>query len=108
MNGAVLSPESGRRIPNALSIAGVDPSGGAGVLADVKAMSALGAYGCAVSAAMTAQNTQGVTGISPVAAGVGGLQAESPVAGGPSDAATPAVNGQWGGDLGMAGKRGCR
>jgi len=55
-----------RRIPHALSIAGVDPSGGAGVLADVKAMSALGAYATAVIAALTAQNTQGVTGISPV------------------------------------------
>ncbi len=54
------------RIPNALSIAGVDPSGGAGVLADVKAMSALGAYGCAVIAALTAQNTHGVSHISPV------------------------------------------
>jgi len=56
----------GQRPPHALSIAGVDPSGGAGVLADIKAMSALGAYGCAVIAALTAQNTQGVTGISPV------------------------------------------
>jgi len=55
-------------IPNTLSIAGVDPSGGAGVLADVKAMSALGAYGMAVIAALTAQNTQAVTGISPVPA----------------------------------------
>src|SRR5690606_38812362 len=53
-------------IPNTLSIAGVDPSGGAGVLADVKAMSALGAYGMAVVAALTAQNTRGVTGSSPV------------------------------------------
>ncbi|GAA0780221.1 bifunctional hydroxymethylpyrimidine kinase/phosphomethylpyrimidine kinase [Castellaniella ginsengisoli] len=53
-------------IPNTLSIAGVDPSGGAGVLADVKTMSALGAYGMAVVAALTAQNTQAVTGISPV------------------------------------------
>jgi len=60
-----MSPPA-RRIPNTLSIAGVDPSGGAGVLADVKAMSALGAYGCAVIAALTAQNTQGVTGISAV------------------------------------------
>lgn len=55
-------------IPNTLSIAGVDPSGGAGVLADVKAMSALGAYGMAVIAALTAQSTQGVTGVSPVPA----------------------------------------
>jgi hydroxymethylpyrimidine/phosphomethylpyrimidine kinase len=53
-------------IPNALSIAGVDPSGGAGVLADVKTMSALGAYGCAVIAALTAQNTQGVSEVAPV------------------------------------------
>jgi len=53
-------------IPNTVSIAGLDPSGGAGILADVKAMSALGAYGCAVVAALTAQNTQGVTGIWPV------------------------------------------
>ncbi|CAM5311558.1 bifunctional hydroxymethylpyrimidine kinase/phosphomethylpyrimidine kinase [Alcaligenes nematophilus] len=55
-------------IPNTLTIAGVDPSGGAGILADVKAMSALGAYATAVIAALTAQNTQGVTGISPVPA----------------------------------------
>src|SRR5690606_22327478 len=55
-------------IPNTLTIAGVDPSGGAGILADIKAMSALGAYGTAVVAALTAQNTQGVTGISPVPA----------------------------------------
>lgn len=49
--------------PLVLSIAGVDPSGGAGILADVKAISALGAYGMAVVAALTAQNTRGVTGI---------------------------------------------
>lgn len=55
-------PESAR-IPAALTIAGVDPSGGAGVLADVKTMSALGAYACAVIAALTAQNTQSVTGV---------------------------------------------
>jgi len=53
-------------IPNVLSIAGLDPSGGAGVLADVKAMSALGAYGMAVMAALTAQNTRAVTAIHPV------------------------------------------
>jgi hydroxymethylpyrimidine/phosphomethylpyrimidine kinase len=64
MNRSAQSSE--RTIPNALSIAGVDPSGGAGVLADVKTMSALGAYGCAVIAALTAQNTQSVTAIAPV------------------------------------------
>lgn len=58
--------ESTPQIPNTLTIAGMDPSGGAGILADVKAMSALGAYACAVVAALTAQNTQAVTDISPV------------------------------------------
>ena len=48
---------------NALSIAGIDPSGGAGVFADLKAFSALGVYGCGVVAALTAQNTRAVTGI---------------------------------------------
>lgn len=50
-------------IPNILTIAGVDPSGGAGVLADLKTFSALGAYGCGVVAALTAQNTCGVTAV---------------------------------------------
>lgn len=53
-------------IPNVLSIAGIDPSGGAGLLADLKAFSALGAYGAGVVAALTAQNTRGVTGVHPV------------------------------------------
>ena len=55
-------------IPNVLTIAGVDPSGGAGVLADIKAISALGGYGCGVIAALTAQNTCAVTGVCPVPA----------------------------------------
>src|SRR5690606_9599700 len=54
------------RIPNLLSIAGIDPSGGAGILADIKAISALGGYGTAVVAALTAQNTQAVTAIHPM------------------------------------------
>jgi hydroxymethylpyrimidine/phosphomethylpyrimidine kinase len=54
------------RIPNVLTIAGVDPSGGAGVLADLKTFSALGAYGTGVVAALTAQNTTGVTGVHAV------------------------------------------
>ena len=53
-------------IPNVLTLAGVDPSGGAGTVADVKAMSANGAYACAIVAALTAQNTNGVTGIHAV------------------------------------------
>ena len=49
--------------PNVVSIAGIDPSGGAGVFADIKTFSALGAYGCGIVAALTAQNTRGVTGV---------------------------------------------
>jgi len=60
------SARSPSRIPNVLSIAGIDPSGGAGLLADIKAFSALGAYGCGVVAALTAQNTRAVTGIQEV------------------------------------------
>ena len=57
-----------RNIKNVLTIAGVDPSGGAGVLADVKVMSALGTFATGVIAALTAQNTKAVTGVMPVPA----------------------------------------
>lgn len=60
--------ERAKRIPNVVSIAGVDPSGGAGILADVKTMSACGVYACGVVTALTAQNTRGVFGISGVPA----------------------------------------
>jgi hydroxymethylpyrimidine/phosphomethylpyrimidine kinase len=65
------------KIANALTIAGIDPSGGAGVLADVKAISAMGAYACGVVAALTAQSTQGVTGIMPVAPAFVGEQIDT-------------------------------
>ncbi|MCA3130278.1 MAG: bifunctional hydroxymethylpyrimidine kinase/phosphomethylpyrimidine kinase [Betaproteobacteria bacterium] len=58
-----MPPQAPHSIPNVLSIAGVDPGGGAGVLADVKTFAALGAYGCGAIAALTAQNTRAVTGI---------------------------------------------
>jgi len=55
------------RVFNIASIAGVDPSGGAGVLADVKTISALGGYACGCVAALTAQNTRGVHSIHAIA-----------------------------------------
>lgn len=50
----------------ALTIAGSDSSGGAGIQADLKTFAALGVYGASVVTALTAQNTQGVTGIHDV------------------------------------------
>ena len=52
----------------ALTVAGSDPSGGAGVQADLKTFSALGVYGTAVLTALTAQSTRGVTGVHAVPA----------------------------------------
>ncbi|MDN5854580.1 MAG: bifunctional hydroxymethylpyrimidine kinase/phosphomethylpyrimidine kinase [Actinomycetia bacterium] len=54
--------------PAMLSVAGSDPSGGAGIQADLKTATALKVYGAAVLTSLTAQNTQGVTGIHPVPA----------------------------------------
>ncbi len=48
---------------NALTIAGTDPSGGAGIQADLKTFSALGAYGTSVMTALVAQNTRGVQSV---------------------------------------------
>ena len=49
-----------------LTIAGSDSSGGAGIQADIKAISALGSYACSVITSVTAQNTLGVQGIHPI------------------------------------------
>jgi hydroxymethylpyrimidine/phosphomethylpyrimidine kinase len=60
-----------------LSIAGSDPSGGAGAQGDLKTFSALGCYGMAVLSALTAQNTLGVQAVHAVPADFVALQIES-------------------------------
>ncbi|MBB2976151.1 hydroxymethylpyrimidine kinase/phosphomethylpyrimidine kinase [Microbacterium endophyticum] len=50
-------------VPRVLSIAGTDPTGGAGIQADLKSIAANGGYGMAVVTALVAQNTQGVRSV---------------------------------------------
>lgn len=56
--GLLMRPA--RTIPNILSIAGTDPTGGAGIQADMKSFAAFAGYGMSVVTALVAQNTQGV------------------------------------------------
>ena len=51
------------KLATALTIAGTDPSGGAGIMADLKSFQARGVYGMAVVTSVVAQNTTGVTSI---------------------------------------------
>ncbi|AIN47573.1 bifunctional hydroxymethylpyrimidine kinase/phosphomethylpyrimidine kinase [Candidatus Palibaumannia cicadellinicola] len=55
-----------KQINNILSIAGSDPSGGAGIQADLKTFSALGTYGTSVITSLVAQNTYGVQALYPI------------------------------------------
>lgn len=57
------------KTPIMLSIAGSDPSGGAGIQADLKTATAFGMYGAAVITSLTVQNTRGVTGVQELPAG---------------------------------------
>lgn len=74
------------RPPIALTIAGSDPSGGAGIQADLKSFAALGAYGCACTTSLTSQNTRGVRGVHEIPADVVISQIESVVDDLPVDA----------------------
>src|SRR5438132_6392814 len=65
------------RVPRALTIAGSDSGGGAGIQADLKTFSALGVYGASAITAITAQNTQGVRAIHRVPAGIVAGQVEA-------------------------------
>lgn len=66
-----------RRRKTALTIAGSDSSGGAGIQADLKTMLANGVYGMSAITALTAQNTLGVSGIFPVTPEFLGMQIDS-------------------------------
>jgi hydroxymethylpyrimidine/phosphomethylpyrimidine kinase len=65
-----------RFTPCALTIAGLDPGGGAGIIADLRAFAAAGAFGCAVVAVQTVQSTRGLSRALPVAASLVSAQAE--------------------------------
>jgi hydroxymethylpyrimidine/phosphomethylpyrimidine kinase len=66
-----------RRLPIALTIAGSDSSGGAGIQADLKTFAALGVYGASVVTALTAQDTRGVRAIHFPPPGIVGAQIEA-------------------------------
>jgi len=61
-------PSNNPEEPTVLTIAGSDPSGGAGIQADLKTFTAAGVYGASVITALTAQNTQTVTAAMPIPA----------------------------------------
>lgn len=68
---------AGRKVANVLSIAGTDPSGGAGIQADLKTFAACGVYGMAVTTAIVAQNTCGVRRVRVLAADLVGDQLQA-------------------------------
>jgi hydroxymethylpyrimidine/phosphomethylpyrimidine kinase len=65
-----VTPPGAPTPPVALTVAGSDPSGGAGIQADLRALAALGVHGISVIAALTVQDTSAVHRVVPVDAGV--------------------------------------
>ena len=65
------------QMKRALTIAGSDSGGGAGIQADLKTFAAHGVYGTSAVTALTAQNTRGVTGVHAVPAEFVALQIET-------------------------------
>jgi hypothetical protein len=64
----VVHTSSGKQIPVAITVAGSDSGGGAGIQADLKTFAACGVFGTTAITALTAQNTRGVSGIHEVPA----------------------------------------
>lgn len=83
-----------RRPAVALSVAGSDPSGGAGIQADLKTFHALGVYGTAAMTALTSQNTTGVRGVHPVPADFAVSQVEAVLDDLPVDAVKTGMLGE--------------
>src|SRR5256884_7274456 len=69
--------ERGSSIPRALTIAGSDSGGGAGIQADLKTFAALGVYGTSAITAITAQSTTGITTTYPLSADLVTAQIEA-------------------------------
>lgn len=67
-------------IKTILTIAGSDPTGGAGIQADLKTMTAIGVYGAAVVTCITVQNSRGVTRVEPLHPVLVGEQIEAVLA----------------------------
>lgn len=66
----IIMNTNNKHYPTVLTIAGSDPSGGAGIQADIKAISATGSYAASAITAVTVQNTVGVTAVHDVPVGI--------------------------------------
>jgi hydroxymethylpyrimidine/phosphomethylpyrimidine kinase len=72
-----LGPERNGLVPRALTIAGSDSGGGAGIQADLKTFAVLGVWGTSAITSITVQNTKGVTGVADIPADVVAAQIQA-------------------------------